>query len=88
MTICGDSPEAKFYGFLWILGKPTISAEKCDIGIEGELEGSMKRIRVLTKFDIGMINHLRKVCGNFGVKTIPETVRKQKCDGRLLGTNM
>jgi hypothetical protein len=47
----------------------------------------MERICVLTKFDIGMINHLRKACGNFGEKTVTETVRKQKFDGRPLETN-
>ena len=71
MTNCGHSPEAKLYSFLRILGKPATSTEICNIGVESELESSMERIRVLSKFDIGMIDHLRKACGNFGEKAIP-----------------
>ena len=55
-----------------MLGKPTICTEICDIGFEGELEGSMTRVCLLTKFDIGVIDHFRKACGDFVEEIIPK----------------
>ena len=74
--ICGHSPKAKFNSFLRMFRKPTTRTEICKIGVESELEGGMERIRVLSKFDIGMIDHLRKAWGNFGEKTIPWNSKK------------
>jgi hypothetical protein len=55
-----------------MLGKPTICTEICDIGFEGKLEGSMERVSLLTKFDIGVIDRFRKARGNFVEEIIPK----------------
>ena len=77
---CSHSPEAKIKIFLWIFGKPTIRTKKCDIGFVGKLESSVERVRILTIFDIGMIDHLRQACGNLVGETIPEKNINQKDD--------
>ena len=71
-----------------MLGKPTTRTEICKIGVKSELEGGMERIRVLSKFDIGMIDHLRKAWGNFGEKTIPWNGKKGDSNKTPLKTNM
>ena len=55
-----------------MLGEPTICTEIRDIGFVGELEGSMERVALLTKFDIGVIDHFRKARGNFVEEVIPK----------------
>ena len=57
---------------MWMFGKPTICTEICQIGFEGELESSMVRVCILTKFDIGVIDHLRKAGGNFVEEIVPK----------------
>ena len=65
--------EANFNGFGYFVSQPPAPKYATGSGLESELEGGMKRISVLSKFDIRMIHHLRKACGNFqvGIKTVP-----------------
>jgi hypothetical protein len=56
-----------------MFGKPTICTEIRNIGFEGELEGSMERVRIFPKFGIGMIDHFRKARGNFVEEIIPKS---------------
>ena len=63
-----------------MLDKPTIRTEKREIGFIGKLESSMERVRILTIFDIGMIDHFRQACGNLVEEIIPEKNINQKYD--------